>query len=224
MLFPVPDPEYTASSAARAHFRLAVRVALGFVALIWLVQILNWAFGVDPDPFAVRPRKPAGLIGVALAPLVHGGFEHLIANTPPLALLGAAMLYLYPSASLRVLPLVYFGPGIAVWLLGRASAHLGASGLIYGLAAYVFFAGVLRRDRRAIAASLAVAFLYGSLVLGLLPAQRGISWETHLAAAIIGTAAAFVWRRLDVAPPKRYAWEEEGAESASEADDDRERR
>jgi membrane associated rhomboid family serine protease len=224
MHFPVPDPAYTASASARAHFRLAVRIALGFVALLWLVQSLNWGFGLDPDPFAVRPRQPAGLIGVAFAPLVHGGFEHLIANTPPLAVLGAAMLYLYPSASLRVLPLVYFGPGLLVWLFGRASAHLGASGLIYGLAAYVFFAGVLRRDRRAIAASLAVVFMYGSLVLGLLPAQPGISWETHLAAAILGTAAAFVWRKLDVPPPKRYAWEEEGAASAPAVDDDRERR
>jgi membrane associated rhomboid family serine protease len=77
----------------------------------------------------------------------------------------------------RALPPIWLGPGVAVWLLGRDSVHLGASGLIYGLASYVLVAGLLRRDRRAVAASLVVWFLYGSLVWGVLPAPSGVSWE-----------------------------------------------
>lgn len=209
MHLPVPDPAYTHSALARAHFRLSARLALGFVALVWLVFLMNAAFDVDPGPFGVRPRDIAGLAGIFFAPLVHNGFAHLAANTLPLAVLGTAMLFLYPSASLRALPVIYLGPGLAVWLFGRGSVHLGASGLIYGLVAFIFVAGLLRRDRRAIAASLVVAFMYGSLALGLLPMPPEISWETHLAAAVIGALLALVLRRLDVLPPKRYGWEDE---------------
>jgi membrane associated rhomboid family serine protease len=162
---------------------------------------------LDPAPFGIRPRQLAGLPGILFAPLVHGDFVHLVANTAPLLVAGTAMLFLYPNSALRVLPAIYLGPGIAVWMFGRDSVHLGASGLVYGLVGYVFVAGLLRRDRRAIAASLVVAFMYGSLAWGVLPTRGPVSWETHLAAALIGIVLAFALRRLDVPPPKRYAWE-----------------
>jgi membrane associated rhomboid family serine protease len=205
----IPDPAYTGSEQARARFRLAVRIAFGFVALIWLIGAVLWAVDLEPDPYGIRPRELAGLPGILFAPLVHSGFAHLVANSAPLVVVGAAMLFLYPDSALRVLPAVYFGPGIVVWVLGRDSVHLGASGLVYGLVAYVLAAGLLRRDRRAIAASLAVYFMYGSLAWGLLPTQFGVSWETHLAATVIGVAFAVALRRLDVPPRKRYVWEDE---------------
>ena len=216
MQLQVPDPTHTDSERARANFRLAVKIALGFVAVIWIIQLLNWAFQLDVEDFGVRPRELAGLPGIFFAPLVHSGFAHLIANTLPLAVLGTAMLYLYPSAALRVLPAVYLGPGIGVWLFARGGVHVGASGLIFGLVSYVFFAGLIRRDRRAIAASLLVSFMYGASVWGVLPFERGVSWETHLAAALIGLALAIVLRRLDVTPRRRYSWEDEKDDSADE--------
>lgn len=219
MHFPVPDPAYTASEQARAHFRLAARLAFGFVALIWLVYLLNWAFDVEPDPFGVRPREASGIIGIFFAPLVHSGFAHITANTLPLLVLGTTMLLLYPHSALRALPVIYLAPGVVVWLFGRGSVHIGASGLVYGLVSYIFFAGLLRRDRRAIAASLIVAFMYGSLTLGLLPLPPQISWETHLAAAVIGALLALALRRFDVLPPKRYAWEDEDETPPAAADD-----
>ncbi|HEY3221010.1 MAG TPA: rhomboid family intramembrane serine protease, partial [Gemmatimonadales bacterium] len=158
------DPAHTDSERARANFRLALKIALGFVALIWFIQLLNWALDLGPEDFGVRPRQWAGLPGILFAPLVHGGFAHLIANSPPLVVLGTAMLYLYPNSALRVLPAVYLGSGVAVWLFARGSVHVGASGLIYGLVSYIFVAGLIRRDRRAIAASLLVSFMYGALV------------------------------------------------------------
>jgi membrane associated rhomboid family serine protease len=207
----VPDPDYTSSERARANFRLAFKLALGFVVIIWLIDIANWALGLELQRFGIRPRQFAGLPGILLAPLLHGGPYHLLANSMPLLVLGTGMLYLYPGSALKVLPAIYLGPGIAVWLLAAGGNHIGSSGLVYGLLGYVFLAGVLRLDRRAIGASLLVAFLYGSMVWGVLPIQPGVSWESHLAGGLIGLALAVALRRLDIPPRKRYSWEgEEG--------------
>jgi membrane associated rhomboid family serine protease len=210
----VLDPDYTSSERARANFRLAFKIALGFVALIWLIDIVNWALDLELQRFGVRPRQLAGLPGILLAPLLHGGPVHLIANSLPLLVLGTGMLYLYPNSAVKVLPAVYLGPGIAVWLFAGGGVHVGSSGLVYGLVTYIFVAGLIRLDRRAIAASLLVSFLYGSMVWGVLPIQPGVSWQTHLAAALIGLGMAIALRRLDIPPRKRYTWEDEAQDPA----------
>jgi membrane associated rhomboid family serine protease len=227
---PPPDAASPAAAErARANFRLAVRMAASFVVVLWLVQWLITALDLGPEDFGVRPRQLVGLIGILCAPLVHGDFAHLLSNSLPLIVAGTTMLYLYPQSSLRVLPAIYFGPGVAVWLLAAGSSHVGASGLVYGLVSFIFVAGLIRKDRRAIAASLLVSFMYGALVWGVLPIKRGVSWETHLAAAIIGVALAFALRKLDLTPRRRYSWEyEEDAapderEPILESRDERER-
>ncbi len=212
----VPDPAHTGSARSRENFRLAVKISLAFVALIWLIQILSWSLDVGPGDFGVRPRQVIGLLGILTAPLVHGDFGHLLANSLPLVILGTTMLYLYPRSALRVLPAVYLGTGIAVWLFARGSSHIGASGLVYGLVAYVFVAGIIRRDRRAIAAALLVCFLYGALIWGVLPIAPRVSWETHLAAALIGIVLGVALRNLDIVPRRQYSWEVERDESANE--------
>lgn len=216
MRFDVPDPAYTNSAQVRAHFRLAVKVALGSVALLWVISLMSWSLDLDPALSGIRPRQWAGLPGIVFAPLVHDGFDHLSANSLPLLVLITTMLFLYPNSMLRALPAVWLGTGIVVWLFGRESVHFGASGLVYGLASYTFVAGLLRRDRRAIAASLVVWFMYGSLVWGVLPTPSGVSWETHLAAALIGVVLAVALRRLDVPPRKHYVWEGEAQEETKE--------
>lgn len=208
----IPDPAYTSSERARASFRLAFRIALSLVAFLWLIQAVNTALDLGLERFGVRPRELSGLPGIVLAPLLHGSFGHLIANTAPLLVLLTAMLHLYPGSAVRALPAIFLGPGAAVWLLGRATVHIGASGVVYGLVAHIFVAGVIRRDRRAIAASLLVYFLYGSLAWGVLPIQQGLSWETHLAGGLIGALSAIALRRLDIPPRRRYAWEDEEGE------------
>jgi membrane associated rhomboid family serine protease len=216
----IPDPHYTGSPQARTSFRVALEIALAFVALLWLIQLFNWTLDLELQRFGVRPRDWHGLVGILLAPLLHGSFMHLIGNTLPLLVLGTVLLHLYPAAALRVLLAVYLGPGIAVWLFGRDSVHIGASGMAYGLVGYILVAGLIRRDRRAIAASLLVCFMYGALVWGVLPIEPGVSWETHLSAALIGIALAIVFRRLDIPPRRQYSWEGEGgAESALPIDD-----
>lgn len=215
----IPDPAYTTSASARASFRLALRFALGFVALLSLIHVLNWGLELELSRFGVSPRQWAGLPGIGLAPLLHASFAHLASNALPLVVLGTGMLYLYPSAAVTVIPAVYLAPGIAVWLFAGGGVHVGASGLVYGLFSYIFLAGMIRRDRRAIAASLLVSFLYGTLVWGVLPLQPGVSWQTHLAAGLVGVGLAIALRHLDVVPRKRYDWEDE--EAAAEEDEPR---
>lgn len=210
------DPAFTRSAKARDNFRLAARLALGFVALLWLIPLLGW--GLELERFGVCPRQWIGLPGILVAPLLHADFVHLIANTLPVLVLGTTMLQLYPTAAFRVLPAVYLGPGIAVWLFARGGVHVGASGLVYGLVAYIFVAGLIRRERRAIAASLLVAFMYGALVWGVLPIRHGVSWETHLAAALIGVLLAIVLRHRDNPPRIRYSWEDEKVEEDESGD------
>ena len=215
----IPDPAYTGSQRSRDNFRLAVKLSLGFVALLWLVHILNWGLDLGPGEFGVRPRQIAGLVGILFAPLVHGDFGHLLSNSLPLVILGTTMLFLYPHAAQKVLPAVYLGPGIAVWLFARGSSHVGASGLVYGLVTYIFVAGLIRRDKRAIAASLLVCFLYGALVWGVLPIVPRMSWETHLAAAVIGLVLGISLRHLDIPPRRQYSWETESDEPEDESID-----
>lgn len=205
----VPDPEFTASAANRAHFRSALLVAAAFVAVLAAIHALGAALGLDLQRYGVRPHAWAGLPGVLVAPLLHADVAHLASNALPLLVAGTAMLHLYPDASRFVLPAVYVVPGLAVWLAGRPSLHLGASGIVYGLVGYIFVAGLIRRDRRAIAAALLVSFLYGALVWGVFPLKVGVSWETHLAGAAAGVALAFAFARRDIPPRKRYSWEGE---------------
>jgi len=211
MHFHAPDPAFIRSELLRERFRLAIRLSLGFVALLWAVHLLGW--GLDLQRFGVRPRDVEGLVGILAAPLLHAGLAHLLANSLPLVILGTTMLQLYPHSALKVLPTLYLGPGIAVWLLARGGNHIGASGLVYGLVAYICVAGLLRRDRRALAASILVAFLYGASVWGVLPLEDGVSWETHLAAALIGLAMAIVYRHTDVPPRVQYSWELEAQQA-----------
>jgi membrane associated rhomboid family serine protease len=206
------DPAHASVSGSLPRFRRSAFIAAAFVVLVVLVHFVSWAFGLGLARFGVYPRDLDSLSGVLFAPLLHGDFQHLMSNALPLLVGGTALLYLYPDSSRFVLPAVYLGPGLAVWLLGRGSIHIGASGLVYGIVSYVFVAGLLRRDRRAWAASLLVALLYGTLVWGVLPLKVGVSWETHLVAAAIGVALAYALRSRDVPPRKRYSWEDESAE------------
>ena len=219
MQFDIPDPAYTSSARVRGHFKLALTAAGVFVALLWLIHGINGALDISPELSGIRPRLWEGLPGIVFAPLVHADFAHLFSNSPPLFVLVTAMVFLYPRSALRVVPMVWLGTGVIVWLLGRDSVHFGASGLVYGLASFVLVAGLLRRDRRAIAASLAVWFMYGSLVAGLVPTPSGMSWETHLSAALIGLVMAITLRRMDLVPRKQYGWEGLAQDTADGEDD-----
>src|SRR5262249_47481832 len=215
-----PADPARAAERPKGNFRLAVKIALGFVALLWVIELLSLGLDLGVEVFGVRPRELAGLLGILFAPLVHAGFVHLLDNSLPLIVAGTAMLYLYPQSSLRVLPAIYLGPGVAVWLVGPSgSSHLGASGLVYGMVSYIFVAGLIRKDKRALAASMLGAFLYGAPVWGVLPIQYCVALRAQLppAAELIGGARATALGRSDAPPPRRYSWERE-ADDAHEHD------
>jgi membrane associated rhomboid family serine protease len=105
--------------------------------------------------------------------------------------------------------MIWLGSGLLAWLIGRPSMHFGASGFIYGLLAYVFFSGILRRDMRSVSVSLLVGFLYGSMIWGVLPIRPHMSWELHLSGGLMGVLLAYLYRKWDRVPVIRYDWEED---------------
>ena len=195
------------------RLRRAFVLAAAFAGLLWLIKLAELAFDLDFSDFSVYPGRPETLSGIALAPLLHGSLSHLFANTAPILILGTLLLYGYPTAARTVLPAVYLGSGLGVWLFARPAWHLGASGLTFGMMFFVFTVGILRWDRRAIALSLVVFLLYGGMIWGVFPTKPDISFEYHLFGAGIGVLLAFLLKRLDPPPPeKKYSWELEGAE------------
>jgi membrane associated rhomboid family serine protease len=180
------------------------------VALLWVIRLAELIPGVSLSSYGVYPRRQDALAGILLAPLIHGSFAHLSSNTPPLLVLVTALLYGYPRCARIVLPVVYLGSGLAVWLLARPGYHVGASGLAFGLLFFILTMGVLRWERRAIALSLIVFVLYGGMVWGVLPSEPQVSFEYHLYGAALGVLLAFALRRYDPpVPGRRYSWEEE---------------
>ena len=204
-----PDPRFTHGKMAQANFRLAIKISVLFLAALWLVFVVDALFGLKLNRFGLRPGSVPGLIGVVTAPLLHGNLSHIFSNSMSLFVSLTAILYLYPNSSIRVIPIIWLGSGLMAWIIGRPSLHFGASGFIYGLLAYVFFSGILRRDMRSVSVSLLVGFLYGSMVWGVLPIRPHMSWELHLSGAIIGVLLAFVYRKWDRVPVIRYEWEED---------------
>ncbi len=185
----------------------SIIVPIGFIFLLWIIQLTQVIFNFNFISFGLYPRKISGLIGIVTAPLIHAGFGHLFSNTLPILFLGAGILYFYPNSAIKVFLLVYFIPGIFVWLFARSAYHIGASGLIYGFVSFLFFSGLIRRDTRSIALALIVTFLYGSIIWGVIPQNTGISWEYHLFGSLIGISCAFIFKKSD--PYKKYDWEDE---------------
>lgn len=203
------DPASTLARDRR-RFRRAALISAAFVAALWWIHVAQYLFETPLRALTLRPGDPWGLIGVITAPLLHGSFGHLASNSLPLLILGTLAIATLPRALPRSLLLIWLLAGIGTWLIGRPSNHLGASGITHGLMLFVFVAGLLRRDRPAIAAALIAFFLYGGMLLTVFPREEGVSWEYHLSGAVAGFLAALLWFRLDPAPPrKRYSWEDE---------------
>lgn len=178
-----------------------------FVILIWLIKIIEFLFGFDLTMLGLFPRSITGLIGIITFPLIHSNLDHLMSNTLPFLLLGTGIFYFYPNCSKKVITIIYIFTGIFVWLFARPAFHIGASGLIYGFASFLFFSGIIRRDTRSITLSLLVTFLYGGLIWGVLPLDNHVSWEGHLFGGMVGLISAFIFRKSD--PYKKYDWEDE---------------
>jgi membrane associated rhomboid family serine protease len=213
MGFPPDDPVQPPDAGEdTGRLALAFVLSASFALFLWLVKIVETMTGFDAIQYGIHPGRIDGLLGILAAPFIHGSSTHLLSNTLPIVILGTTLLYGYPRAARIVIPVLFLGAGLGVWLFARPSYHVGASGLTFGMMFFVFTIGVLRWDRRAIGLALVVFFLYGGMVWGLFPGDPAISYESHIAGAGTGVALAFLLRRLDPAPPKRrYSWEDERA-------------
>lgn len=188
----------------------ALFLAGSFVAVLWIVLGVEWAIGLDLGVWGIQPRHLSGLVGILTGPLIHGGVDHLLSNSGPLLVLMASILFFYHKVAFRAITWIYLMTGLWVWVGARNSFHIGASGLVYGMAAFMFFSGIFRKDLRALALAIIVAFLYGSMIWGVFPqVENNVSWESHLYGALAGMAVAFALRKIGVPPRKRYSWEDE---------------
>ncbi|MFO7744369.1 MAG: rhomboid family intramembrane serine protease [Psychroflexus sp.] len=162
------------------------------VLLLWVVYWIEIKFRFNFTSFGVYPRKVKGLIGVLASPFIHSGIDHLYKNSIPLLVLTASLFYFYKDIAWKALLYGLLFSGLLTWIIGRSSYHIGASGMVYFLASFLFFKGVRSKNFRLIALSLIVVFLYGSLVWGTMPGKPGISWEGHLSGFIIGLVFSFI--------------------------------
>lgn len=179
-----------------------------FVLAIWIVFWVEIRFGYDFTRFGVYPRTLEGLRGVFFSPFIHSGIKHLFHNTVPLFVLSLSLFYFYRKLSWKIL---FFGlllSGILTWVIGRPAFHIGASGMIYVLAGFLFFKGIFSKYYRLVALSLIVVFLYGGLLWYITPIDPEISWEGHLAGLLSGLIFSLIYRK-NIARAPKYHWEQE---------------
>jgi membrane associated rhomboid family serine protease len=188
-----------------------------FIILLWLIWILEEGLGCNWYYLGINPRTAEGLWGIITSPLVHGGIKHLYSNTIPLLFLLWCLLYFYKDLGYLVFPTLWILSGIFTWCLGRDSWHIGASGLIYSIAFFLFFSGIFRRYIPLMAVSLIVVFLYGSTIWNMFPVAElvdpTVSWEGHLSGGISGLICAIIFRKKG--PQKPEPEEEEDEEDTS---------
>ncbi len=176
------------------RFYLSIVFPAIFIFTIWLIFIIDISLDLDLFYWGLYPRKISGLWGILFSPLLHGSLKHIIANTIPILILSTGLFYFYRDLAFRVLIFSYLITGVLLWCFGRPSYHIGASGLIYALAAFLFLSGVLRRHVGLMAISLIIVFQYGSLVWGIFPLEEKVSWEGHLMGLISGVMLALIYR------------------------------
>ncbi len=194
---------------------MVVLMVLGFI-----MQHAGWFQGCYG---AIIPLSPYGLKGVLFSPFLHGGFEHLFGNAVPIFVLMALLFHFYHFQAKKIFFLGWILTGLLVWLLPPLDiltgefTHvciIGASGIVYVLAFFLFFSGIFRWDMRFLTVSLVVALYYGGLIWGVFPEElfshlsepSRISWQSHLAGAVIGIILAFVFRK-DGEKKKKFIWQ-----------------
>jgi membrane associated rhomboid family serine protease len=168
---------------------------VAFLILIWVIKIFEWGLGLSFTQLGIFPLHVKGLLGIVTSPLIHGDFTHLMANSVPFLVLSWGIFYFYRPLSYRIFILCYLTTNILVWIGAREAYHIGASGLVYAFASFLFFSGIFRNYYRLIAISFVVVFLYGGLFWGIFPILKDVSWEGHLFGAISGLTYALAYRK-----------------------------
>ena len=178
----------------------------GLILLLVIVEYIEHQFGIRVSKFGVLPRTLEGVKGIMFSPFIHSDWKHLTNNAIPLLVLIPTLLFFYRGIALEVLLWSWLISGLWLWTIGRPSYHIGASGLVYALASFLFFSGFIRKHTRLMAISMFVVFLYGGMIWGIFPMKSQISWEGHLSGAFAGLILAF-WFRKNGPPKQVYQYE-----------------
>lgn len=190
------------SERRTTHVLLLRLVVLAtFIGALWAIQTINWAAGYRLNPaLGLIPRRIDGLDGIVAMPLLHGGFGHLMSNTPPLLVMGTLLAATATRALIAVNAVIVVGGGALVWLLGGTAIHVGASGLVFGWLGFLVARGLVDRSPVTLGAAMLVGLLYGATIWGVLPGRAGVSWEAHLFGVLAGVSAAILVRTHVHAP------------------------
>ena len=193
-----------------SHLRNAIPPALVALLIMWLIYWADFLFIYDFHRLGVVPKQVSGLKGILFMPWIHAhsDVKHILNNSVPAFLLMTLLFYSYKEIALKVFLLSWFLTGLFLWVFGanNGAHHIGMSGVIYSLAAFLFTSGVLRKYLPLQALALFIVFLYGSMIWGIFPTKERISWEGHLSGMIIGVFLAFYYRKLGPQRPK-YQYE-----------------
>ncbi len=176
-------------------FYQSIRFPVIILVFLWIIQGFQMFTTLSLGWLGVYPRHTSGIKGIFASPFIHSqDVMHLINNSGPLFVGLVMILFFYRRIAAKSIFLIYFLTGLGVWLFGRNVLHIGASGVIYGLIAFIFWNGIFRRNLKSIVLALIIILLYSGMFLGVLPNQPGISWESHLIGAIVGIGVSFLFR------------------------------
>ncbi len=194
---PFLDSDKDSIALTRDHLRESLMFPIGALLFIWAVHVFRIFSDIDPGEYGIVPRSIFGLRGIFTAPFMHGSSGHIASNSVPLLALSTLTFYFYQRVALRAFWLIYFLTGVLVWMFARPVSHIGASGVVYGLVAFLFWNGITRGSTRSIILSLVVLFFYSGMFVGVLPNEEGVSWESHLLGSLSGIFAAF-WYKTEL--------------------------
>lgn len=197
---------------------LAAIIPLFLIFILYILKFLEIGMDWDFTYLGVYPQEKRGVFGIFAHPLVHSSMRHLLANTLPLFFLSWCLFYFYRHIASYIFFSIWIGCGILTYIIGKPGWHIGASGIIYGLAFFLFFSGILRKHVPLIAISLLVTFLYGGLVWNMFPffAKETTSWEGHLSGAITGMLCSLIFMKYGPQRPNPFADEDEEEEAEGE--------
>lgn len=198
----------------RSHIIGALVVPFLFTAIFWMVYYIDISFQMDFYQYGILPRTFSGLRGIIFTPLIHAAddFTHIVNNSTPFLFLGWSLFYFYKEIAWKVLAFIWLVGGCWLWFIPDTHYHIGASGVVYGLASFLFYSGVIRRNKHLMALTLLVVFLYGSMIWGIFPYDIRISWQSHLLGGIAGLIAAWHYRKIGLQREK-FDWHDEIVET-----------